>query len=135
MVSKITSWTVCFYSGSAILSGMWQVHAQEQEEQMLIEEQLLEQVIDDLGEIVDISEITERLSRYIRKPMDLNRATAEDLAVFVFLTPLQIANFLAPRSRTGNFISLLELQGVDVCNLQTILRPQPFIRLSDLAAW
>lgn len=100
--------------------GHYPLHAQEVEE-VNIEELLLEQLSDEVGENVDVSELLERLSYFLKKPLNLNTATESDLVNLIFLTPQQITNLLYHRQVSGDFISLLELQGIVGFTPQAIL--------------
>lgn len=93
------------------------------------EEQLLELLSEELGEDVDLTETLERLSHFLKKPLNLNQATASDLLDLVFLNPQQIANLLLHREQTGSFINLLELQGIAGFTPQTIVLLQYFVTI------
>jgi hypothetical protein len=73
----------------------------------------------------------EYLQDYIRKPLNVNRAKATDFQNLRLLTPEQIAAIINHREKYGNFITLLELQGV--LPLPTIRKILPFVTIdSDL---
>jgi len=77
-----------------------------------LEELLFEQLSEELSENVDVSDVFERLSYYLKKPINLNIATASDLSNLVFLSPQQVSNLLYHRQVSGDFISVLELQSI-----------------------
>lgn len=110
-----------------LLPIFWASFCFAQQEDEGLEELLSEQLGEDLGEHTDLSELTEGLSYYRRNPINLNTATAQELSSLFFLTAQQIENLLLHRKQSGNFISLLELQGVPGFDLQTIQHVQPYI--------
>lgn len=87
------------------------VFAQE-EEGVFVEELLLEQFSEEIDVEADHSELLEKLNYYIKHPMDLNKVTASDLSNLVFLSPQHIDNILYHRAISGDFVSILELQGI-----------------------
>ena len=105
--------------------------ASAQEEQHTFEELLLEQLGEELGENVDISEVIERLNYYRKHPIDLNKSTPSDLANLVFLNTQQISNIIYHRDFTGPFINLLELQGIAGLDLNTIQLLLQFVKIGD----
>lgn len=92
---------------------------------------IIEQLAPELGEDYDLSELMDVLTQYRRKPIDLNKTTMEELKSLFFLSPLQISNFLAYRNESGKFSSVLELQGIDGFDLQTLERLMPFVRVGS----
>lgn len=104
-------------------------YAFTQEEENIIEELIIEQLGLEISENIDVSEFTERLRAYRRKPLDLNKAGESELNSLLFLSPQQIANILHHRNVSGNFISILELQGVQDLDLNTITRILPYIQV------
>lgn len=74
----------------------------------------------------------ENLMQYYNAPLDLNKATAEDLENLRLLDPLQIRNLLAYREKTGYFISLYELQTIPLFDLYTIKKIIPFITIGGM---
>lgn len=91
-----------------------------QEEELNLEELLLEQLSDEIEEDIDISEVMEKLNSFIKRPLNLNTATASELTNLVFLTPQQIENLLYHRLYAGDFVDILELQGITGFSIQTI---------------
>lgn len=118
-----------FYIG--LLCCFLGVNVYSQETQSTVEELLLEQISEELGEEVDVSEVMEQLNHYLRKPLDLNNVSEEQLANLIFLSPQQVMNIIAHRQQSGDFISLLELQGVMGLDLKTINMLLPFVRIGD----
>lgn len=102
-----------------------------QENEGVLEELLLEQISEELGENVDISEVSERLYYLLRHPLDLNDVTESELTNLIFLSPQQVANIIAHREQTGDFISILELQGVVGLDMQTIHWFRQFVKVGQ----
>ena len=67
------------------------------------------------------------LEYYARRPLHLNRVTAEELAATYLLTPLQIDRLLDYRDRMGGFKSVYELQAVPGLDLPTLHRLRPYV--------
>lgn len=115
----------------AVLCCFLGINVYSQETQSSVEELLLEQISGELSEEVDVSEVMEQLNHYLRKPLDLNKVSEEQLANLIFLSPQQIVNIIVHRQQSGDFISLLELQGVMGLDLKTINLLLPFVRIGD----
>ncbi len=103
-----------------------------QVEDTSIEELLLEQLSEELGDDIDVSEILERLSYYTKNPLNLNTATEADLSNLIFLSPQQIENIIYHKKVSGDFISILELQGITGLSLQTILLLRNFVTVNQV---
>ena len=106
-----------------------------QQEVTEIEEILLEQLSEDLGENVDISEVMDRLLYYQKRPLNLNTADEKQLADLVFLSSKQIESILYHRSQTGAFISVLELQGLRDMDFQTLQLLRQFVEVKPPLLW
>jgi hypothetical protein len=95
-----------------IISFFMHLEAICQDESSEIIDQILELVSRDPSEELDYSDLVERLNFYKLNPMDLNRASAEQLKELLFLSPLQINAILNHRTLNGPFMDELELQSV-----------------------
>lgn len=62
----------------------------------------------------------ERLNHYRKRPLNLNKATQEQLKELIFLNPLQINNLLDHIQTNGKLIDQLELQSIVGFNIETI---------------
>ncbi|TNE61795.1 MAG: helix-hairpin-helix domain-containing protein [Bacteroidetes bacterium] len=71
----------------------------------------------------------ENLQQLRLNPLDLNRATREDLADLQLLTEIQVENLLAYRAACGAFLNIYELQAVPGVELPDIRRILPFVRV------
>ena len=76
-----------------------------------------------------LDEATDRLTAYLDRPLDLNRATPEQLADLLLLSPLQIDQLLQYRARMDGFISIYELQVLPAMDTETLRRLAPFVRV------
>ncbi|HEX9958995.1 MAG TPA: helix-hairpin-helix domain-containing protein [Fibrella sp.] len=82
----------------------------------------------------DYQAIFDNLAQLYSNPLDLNRASRDELAATLLLTDRQITSLLTYRTTTGNLLDIAELQAVPDFDLPTIQRLLPFItvRLSAL---
>lgn len=83
-------------------------------------EYILEVIAENQSEDFDYTELVERLNFYRRNPLNLNKASRDELQELVFLNPLQISNLLDHIAVNGKLIDILELQSIDGFDLQTI---------------
>lgn len=94
-------------------------------------EQQLENLADaDQGETEDDSYL-QQLDDWKKNPLNINAAIETDLKNLLFLTPLQIQNFLLYRQTLGLLISIYELQAVPGWNLETIQKLKPYIYVGN----
>jgi len=95
----------------------------------------LQHIADNLYGFQDIDlnyeELYENLAQLLSNPINLNKATAEDLHFIKILSEDQIKNLLAYRNEFGNFISLYELQSVPGFDLVTLYNLAPFVNVAD----
>src|SRR5690606_25191955 len=89
-----------------------------------IEDEIIENwadnVADNISEDFDYGELTERLSKYKGVPLNLNKATKEELKELFFLSPIQINNLLNHIKNTGKLLEIYELQSIHAFDLETI---------------
>jgi len=102
-----------------------------QDESADIIDQILELVSRDPNEDLDYSELVERLNFYRSNPLDLNRASAEQLRELFFLSPLQINEILNHRSQNGLFLDKLELQSLQSFDPEMISLFLNFVRVGN----
>ena len=88
-----------------------------------------------LPEEEDLSDLTGRLSDYRRKPINLNQAQPEQLKDLVFLSALQISNLFRHIRVNGKLKDILELQGIDDFDQETILRIMPYVTVNPEPAF
>lgn len=99
-----------------------------QEDVSIVE--IIDAFAEQLPEDYDLYELTERLTYYKRNPVDLNNCTPEELKKLIFLSPLQITALFAHINQNGKLLDVLELQGIDGFNIQTINRILPFVKVN-----
>lgn len=81
---------------------------------------ILEYIAENAAEDTDYSEITERLNFYKAHPININKADKEELQGLFFLSPVQVDNLIAHRAESGLFQHVLELQGIDAFDEETV---------------
>lgn len=92
-----------------------------------------EQQLENLGdEAIEDDALLQQLAYYQKHPLNLNEASADELASFRILSALQIQNLLRYRTAFGNLLSLYELQAVPGFDLVTIHKLLPYIRVGDV---
>lgn len=79
----------------------------------------------------DLSNLTGTWRYYRTHPINLNRASREDLEELQLLNEIQINNLLKHLEKNGYLISIYELQGVEDFDLATIRKILPFVYVSD----
>ena len=96
-------------------------------------EQRIEIAAERLGDNadVDLTNLFEVLVDRYRDPLDLNRATAQELAELNLLNDVQIGALLAHVDRTGRMLSLYELQTINGFDPATIALIRPFVTVRE----
>jgi len=90
------------------------------------DEQLIEDFIQSTDEEGDFDFNTAfELSR--SRPLNLNKASREDLETMGLLTPIQVNDFMNHRKKFGDLIAIFELQTIASFDLETIQRIRPFV--------
>lgn len=92
---------------------------------------IFEQYAAENEEAMDYDSFYEELINYARNPMDLNKATREQLERLPFLSDQQVENILSYIYRFGPFRTVYELQLVEELDMTDIRRLLPFIVVSD----
>ena len=98
-----------------------------------VQEQLIEDVIaasEDDSDEFSFNAAFSLLEAYRRRPLDLNRATYDELTETLLLSSLQVDQLLDYRDRMGRLISIYELQAVPGMDLETISRLRPFVTVA-----
>ena len=121
MSFKVSSLLIFF-----LLIAVSTLKAQDQEDSI---QQLIESVLENVGEDHDYSEITERLNFYRAHPLDINKATAQQLSELFFLTPVQANSILSHVRDNGSLDELLELQSIEGLDDETIKRLLLFVTI------
>ncbi len=79
----------------------------------------------------DLSSLTESWMYYKSHPINLNKATKDELSDLQILTDIQINNLLRHREKNGYLINIYELQSIDGFDLLSIKKIMPFVYVSD----
>lgn len=98
--------------------------------------QIIEERIEYLSETdeepdADYTTIFDQLSHYFDKPLNLNKASLDELESLGLLSSIQINNLLRHIEKNGKLMTLEELQTIDGFDLRTIKRILPFVRVSS----
>lgn len=73
----------------------------------------------------------QQVVQFIKNPIELNEADADDLNQLRILTVLQVQNFLLYRNLVGKLIDVYELQAVPGWDIGTIQKIRPYISVSN----
>ncbi|MBW6497015.1 MAG: helix-hairpin-helix domain-containing protein [Bacteroidales bacterium] len=94
-------------------------------------QQRIESLAEEAEEELDYSELIEELEVFLRNPINLNFASADDLRRLFFLNDIQINNLLNHISMFGRLLSIYELQSVEGFDLETIQLLQPYVTVAE----
>ncbi|MBO0932360.1 helix-hairpin-helix domain-containing protein [Fibrella sp. HMF5036] len=85
---------------------------------------------------IDYAAVFDNLAQFYTNPLDLNRATHDELAATYLLTERQINSLISYRTAYGDLLAVAELQAVPEFDVGTIQRLRPFatIRTGTLTA-
>lgn len=97
-------------------------------------EEGLEELIEIIGEEsesdIDIDGFIQSLQAYKKRPLNLNKASYQELNDFLLLSPEQIDALIHHRKKSGTIISLFELQSIRYFDLNTINRILPYVTVN-----
>ena len=79
-----------------------------------------------------IEKLYDELSYLSENPMNLNKATLEQLKQIPFLSEIQIMNILDYRKRQGEIFSIYELKNIRFLDMETIELILPFIFIGEI---
>jgi hypothetical protein len=105
--------------------------SQVPDHQQVIEELIEELIVTDMP-AGDLTLIYDDLLFYVRYPIDINTASADDLTKLYFLNELQISNLIEYRGLSGNFATVYELQYIEGFSQDDIRRMLPFISVGEI---
>ncbi len=94
-------------------------------------EEFTERLFEFQDEEIDYEDLYESLLQLYTSPLNINRATAQDLQSLYILSTAQIAEIQNHRQQFGKFLSIYELQAVPTLDLQTIRQMLPFITIIE----
>lgn len=107
------------------------IKAQKYPEQQLNLDEFIQKIVSTQQSDINYEDLYENLYQLYQNPLDINKASAEDLRNLFLLSELQINNLIAYRTENGDFLSFYELQavlGFDVPFIRTII---PFLAISN----
>ncbi len=116
--AKLLVCMVCFMSASA-----------QQPDETDLQEVIENIARGDDAEEFDYDASIDDLENLRKRPVDLNKATREDLSEIVFLSTQQIAALIMYREKHGNLISIFELQAIPFWDIATIKMVLPFVKV------
>ncbi len=121
-------WTLVF----AVVFGAASAQDAQVEDRQLAIDQIIELISENLEtEDLDFSTLLEDLNYYYEHPLNLSRATSDELERLYLLDQFQINYLLRHIQETGRLISIYELQGIEGFDLETIEAILPFAKVSD----
>jgi len=95
-------------------------------------EQLIENIAEQYNsEDNDLSNMITELEFFKTHPININKATSEELLSLSLLNELQIANLLDHIKINGPLISIYELQSIEGFDVDIITSILPYIKISD----
>ncbi|HEY0669381.1 MAG TPA: helix-hairpin-helix domain-containing protein, partial [Sphingobacteriaceae bacterium] len=92
---------------------------------------IFESLADRLADDFDYTELTERLNFYHKHPININKATRQQLSELIFLSPIQINALTNHIKENGEILELSELQSIEGFDLETIRKFSPFISVGS----
>ncbi len=90
-------------------------------------EDLLESTGESMSDDTDFQEILDDLEGFMQKPLNLNRASSDDLNRLHLLSEVQISNLVRFRKKAGTIHSLTELAAVDGFTPDILEKIGPFV--------
>ncbi len=88
----------------------------------------------DRPEDADYSSITERMEYYQEHPLNLNRASREELLELPFMTETCADQLLQHIERNGKLLSVYELQGINGFTLSQLYKLLPYVKVNEETA-
>jgi hypothetical protein len=105
--------------------------AQENERVSATTEQQLENLTQSTNAAIQDDAYLQQLDHFKRHPLNVNAATAEELAELDILSGLQVQSFIAYRKLLGKLVNRYELQAIPAWDIATIKKILPFIMVDD----
>jgi hypothetical protein len=116
-----------FLSGIFILIATNELTAQNELPAMPIPEEQLEQIAEITSEEADLSDWSERFQKFLQHPLNINKASFEELIESGIFSTLQATAIIQHRERFDDYLSYLELQVVEGFDESDIRSVAPFI--------
>lgn len=82
---------------------------------------------------LNYQELYENMALLLSNPVNVNKASAEELRFLNLLSEYQVQNLILYRQENGEFLSVYELQSVPGFDLSVIYKIIPFITVSETA--
>jgi hypothetical protein len=93
-------------------------------------EEGIEDVLGDEAQASQIDFVLDRLERLKGKPLDLNTATADELAELPWVSPLLARKIVTIRERIGGFRSLVDLSVIEGVTYQLLDAMSPYVTIT-----
>lgn len=120
---------VCFVTSvSAQVDSLNQNNEQVDEQINQNVEMIMEQLQSEEG---DLTSLTDTWRYYKKNPLNLNKATRDELLELQLLNEIQVSSLIKHREKNRNLISIYELQSIDGFDLASIKKILPFVYVSD----
>jgi hypothetical protein len=105
------------------------LHAQDHEQ---LFDRLFSEIFVTPDNVENLEEVYQQLYYYYHNPVNLNKASAEELRTLLVLNEQQVADIIQHRERTGNFLSLYELQAIPSLSIHDLRLIIPFIAVNEV---
>lgn len=112
-----------------LISGV--LSAQDTRETQIDLEQFAERLFQVQDEDVGYEDIYESLLLFYTDPLNLNRASEEELSSLYILSPSQVQALLDHRESFGDLLSIYELQAIEGFDLSLIQELLPFVTVQE----
>jgi len=98
-------------------------------------EYTLERLADELFPVQDMDlnyeELYENMAQFLANPLDLNKASTEELRSLFILGEDQVEELVRYREENGPYLSVYELQSLPSFDTPTLYRLMPFVQVRD----
>ncbi len=124
---------ICVILLSAGADAVWAQEENDSRKTLLIEV-LVETIAEQAGEDdpnIDYNTLVDDLLLFSEKPLNINKASFDDLQRLVILDDIAIGSLLSHREEHGKLVNILELQTIKGFSPQVIRSIAPFVVVSD----
>lgn len=105
--------------------------AQERPQKQIDLQRIIDDIIGTQDGIADVEALYENLALVLSNPLDINKASSEQLRFLSILTEKQLHELMTYRNENDKIISLYELQVIPEFDSATINRLLPFITIRE----
>ncbi|HRP61592.1 MAG TPA: helix-hairpin-helix domain-containing protein, partial [Vicingus sp.] len=102
----------------------------EEEKNQIIEQRVEYLIESEESSDIDYTTIFEQLNYYYDRPLNLNKASTNELKELSLFSDIQINNLLSHIENNGKLMTLEELQTIQGFDLATIRMITPFVKVS-----